>query len=161
MKALDKQVDNVVLQPKKEELTTSHSHTPDCYAHGCMSHEPMFTDREWENAITYGQYEQRDEGEVVVFRRIDLCAYVTMARRNDIDVRSCTCHPDDNPPYPCAKKYAFAECARTEQTVFVGLELEEIDEIINGNITITDPNLRDGVYAVVLDVEVLLLEKNS
>lgn len=26
--------------------------------------------------------------------------------------RSCTCHPDDNPPSPCPRKYALAECRR-------------------------------------------------
>lgn len=24
--------------------------------------------------------------------------------------RPCTCHPDDNPPQPCAKRYALTEC---------------------------------------------------
>lgn len=24
--------------------------------------------------------------------------------------RSCTCHPDDNPPSPCPQKYALSEC---------------------------------------------------
>jgi hypothetical protein len=24
--------------------------------------------------------------------------------------RICTCHPDDNPPVPCAEKYALSEC---------------------------------------------------
>lgn len=24
--------------------------------------------------------------------------------------RPCTCHPDDNPPVPCAKRYALTEC---------------------------------------------------
>ena len=24
--------------------------------------------------------------------------------------RSCTCHPDDKPPIPCAQKYALGEC---------------------------------------------------
>lgn len=24
--------------------------------------------------------------------------------------RPCTCHPDDNPPQPCPKKYALSEC---------------------------------------------------
>ena len=28
----------------------------------------------------------------------------------DVNVRPCTCHPDDNPPYPCAKKYVLEEC---------------------------------------------------
>lgn len=44
---------------------------------------------------------------------------------------------------------------------FVGLELSEIDEAINGNITITDSNLRDGVYAAILDAEIMLKEKNE
>jgi len=29
--------------------------------------------------------------------------------------RPCTCHPDDNPPIPCAQKYALSEC-RPEPT---------------------------------------------
>lgn len=28
----------------------------------------------------------------------------------DVNVRPCTCHPDDNPPRPCAGKYALDEC---------------------------------------------------
>ena len=24
--------------------------------------------------------------------------------------RPCTCHPDDNPPMPCAERYALSEC---------------------------------------------------
>lgn len=27
-----------------------------------------------------------------------------------IEVRSCTCHPDDNPPRPCPQKYALTHC---------------------------------------------------
>lgn len=26
------------------------------------------------------------------------------------DPRRCTCHPDDDPPRPCAEKYALHEC---------------------------------------------------
>lgn len=26
------------------------------------------------------------------------------------DTRPCTCHPDDNPPSPCQKRYALSEC---------------------------------------------------
>jgi hypothetical protein len=29
--------------------------------------------------------------------------------------RKCTCHPDDNPPVPCAKKYALSECRTSAQ----------------------------------------------
>ena len=44
---------------------------------------------------------------------------------------------------------------------FVSLTLEEMDEIINGNITITDSRLRDGVYGVVLDTITTLMDKNG
>ena len=27
----------------------------------------------------------------------------------------CTCHPDDNPPVPCAQKYALSECREAPQ----------------------------------------------
>lgn len=26
------------------------------------------------------------------------------------DTRTCTCHPDDNPPKPCPRKFALSEC---------------------------------------------------
>lgn len=26
------------------------------------------------------------------------------------DNRACTCHPDDNPPVPCPRKYALTHC---------------------------------------------------
>lgn len=26
------------------------------------------------------------------------------------DARDCTCHPDDNPPKPCAQQFALTEC---------------------------------------------------
>ena len=31
------------------------------------------------------------------------------------DPRPCTCHPDDNPPVPCAQKYALSECREAPQ----------------------------------------------
>lgn len=43
----------------------------------------------------------------------------------------------------------------------VGLELYEMDAIIEGNITITDPKLRDAVYAVILDTMHTVMEKNG
>lgn len=49
----------------------------------------------------------------------------------------------------------------TKYEKWVGLTLEEIDEAIAGNITITDPNLRDGVYGAIVDIELLLKEKNT
>lgn len=29
------------------------------------------------------------------------------------DTSTCTCHPDDNPPVPCARRYALSECRKT------------------------------------------------
>lgn len=43
----------------------------------------------------------------------------------------------------------------------VGLELYEMDAIIEGNITITDPKLRDAIYAVILDTMHTVMEKNG
>lgn len=31
---------------------------------------------------------------------------------NERERGGCTCHPSDNPPVPCARKYAFTECVR-------------------------------------------------
>jgi len=100
-----------------------------------MEKEPMFTDREWAEAIMFGQYEQRENREeVVVFRRIDLCAYVTMLRQYDDEKK-----PDG----------------------FKGLPLEEVEDIIKSNVTITDPNLYEAVYAAAVDIEHAVLEKNK
>lgn len=30
------------------------------------------------------------------------------------DTRSCTCHPDDNPPSPCPRTFALTECREAE-----------------------------------------------
>lgn len=32
------------------------------------------------------------------------------ARTYTLDPRDCTCHPDDNPPRPCPRKFALSEC---------------------------------------------------
>jgi len=43
----------------------------------------------------------------------------------------------------------------------LGLTHEEMTEIINGNIKITDPLLLDAVYAVALDIEIAVMDKNG
>jgi hypothetical protein len=42
----------------------------------------------------------------------DLLARLSAAEgpSRELDARPCTCHPDDNPPQPCARKYALTEC---------------------------------------------------
>ena len=29
------------------------------------------------------------------------------------ETRTCTCHPDDNPPVPCPRKFALRDCRRS------------------------------------------------
>lgn len=55
----------------------------------------------------------------------------------------------------------FIQPLYTRTAPFVGLTQPEIDEIVKGNITITDPRLRDAIEAVVVDIEVTLMEKNT
>lgn len=59
--------------------------------------------------------------------------------------------------WDAAQKTAWSEQPRE----WVGLELSEMDEIIDGNMTITNSKLRDAVYAVVLDTMTTLMEKNT
>ena len=51
--------------------------------------------------------------------------------------------------------------SETEIRHFVGLTLEEIEDIIKSNITITDQRLYEGVYAVAVDIEAALKNKND
>lgn len=44
---------------------------------------------------------------------------------------------------------------------FIGLTHKEMGECIDRNMTITDHRLRDAVYAVIVDVEMTLVEKNT
>jgi hypothetical protein len=44
---------------------------------------------------------------------------------------------------------------------FLRLTLEEIEDIIKSNLTITDSRLYDGVYSVAEDIEIALKNKNE
>jgi hypothetical protein len=46
------------------------------------------------------------------------CAVCQAAAQSAFDVseKPCTCHPDDNPPRPCPRKYALTECRRAADT---------------------------------------------
>jgi len=37
-----------------------------------------------------------------------------LSRQQEEAGRPCTCHPDDNPPNPCARRYALSECQQVE-----------------------------------------------
>lgn len=43
-----------------------------------------------------------------------VCRALT-AGRTEGEARPCTCHPDDNPPRPCPRKYALSECRAAAQ----------------------------------------------
>ncbi len=106
-----------------------------------MTNEQLFTDREWGEAKMFGQYEQRENREeVVVFRRVDLASYVSMIRAYDASLM---------PP-----------SAEQQPRPWIGLTLEEIENIIKSNITITDQRLYEGVYAVTMDIEIAIMNKN-
>jgi hypothetical protein len=53
-----------------------------------------------------------------------------------------------------------AVAATVAKREWVGLDLAEMNAIIDGNMTITDSKLRDAVYAVVIDTMTTLMEKN-
>jgi hypothetical protein len=55
------------------------------------------------------------------------------------------------------KEAVAATIAKRE---WVGLDLAEMDAIIDGNMAIFDSKLRDAVYAVVIDTMTTLMEKN-
>ena len=44
-----------------------------------------------------------------------LAAAPQPAAQPQSDNRPCTCHPDDDPPTPCVKKYALSECKAAAQ----------------------------------------------
>jgi hypothetical protein len=53
-----------------------------------------------------------------------------------------------------------AVAATITKREWVGLDLAEMDAIIDGNMAIFDSKLRDAVYAVVIDTMTTLMEKN-
>jgi hypothetical protein len=42
----------------------------------------------------------------------------------------CTCHPDDNPPVPCAQKYALSQCLLTEPQARATADAELLAEAV-------------------------------
>lgn len=66
------------------------------------------------------------------------------------EARNCTCHPDDHPPVPCARKYALSECrAAAAQSAPAPLWDEGLREILaeeadNEGFTFAASQLRNG-----------------
>lgn len=46
------------------------------------------------------------------------------------DTRPCTCHPDDNPPVPCPRKYALTECRKAAGTFADGVEAKLVQTLL-------------------------------
>lgn len=42
----------------------------------------------------------------------EFCPYCGKRVAVKSEERPCTCHPDDNPPRPCPRKYALSECRK-------------------------------------------------
>ena len=68
--------------------------------------------------------------------------YYARALSGQARERSCTCNPDDNPPVPCAQKYALSECkpgdingellAALKTARFVMAQIDSIDPASSG-----------------------------
>lgn len=50
---------------------------------------------------------------------------------------------------------------QSPKPIWVGLTQQEVDECIDSNIRITNPQLRDAIIAVIVDIEMTLMEKNT
>jgi hypothetical protein len=54
------------------------------------------------------------------------------------EARTCTCHPDDNPPVPCAQKFAYSECVAAQSARMPDREaIAEIASFLEGCSTAT------------------------
>lgn len=73
------------------------------------------------------------------------------------DNRPCTCHPDDAPPAPCARRYALAECRDIQANVMDRAQswLNAADE---RGINVTDEN---GYLAVIRDMMLEVVRLNE
>jgi hypothetical protein len=60
----------------------------------------------------------------------------------------------------CKVHYSATKKTPPAKRGWVGLDLAEMDVIIDGNMAITDSKLRDAVYAVVMDTVTTLKGKN-
>jgi hypothetical protein len=66
--------------------------------------------------------------EIKALERMYAQAESALAAPTPERAQPCTCHPDDNPPNPCARKYALNECRRAdaEKDVTLTSDLYEI-----------------------------------
>ena len=64
------------------------------------------------------------------------------------DTRSCTCHPDDNPPSPCQHKFSLTECKDAEIA-----ELRAERDEANRAYELIDKHLRNITEKVIPDLQ--------
>jgi hypothetical protein len=62
--------------------------------------------------------------EAPVFDGLDVPAFAAWLRQC-AEQRPCTCHPDDNPPVPCAQKYALNECRAASEPTETEIEARD------------------------------------
>ncbi|MCO6444553.1 MAG: hypothetical protein J5J04_10775, partial [Anaerolineae bacterium] len=66
--------------------------------------------------------------------------------------RPCTCHPDDNPPVPCARKYALNECRAASEPTEAQRELtpaesDVLDSALRKSVKVVARGLREPTEA--------------
>lgn len=54
------------------------------------------------------------------------------------DMRSCTCHPSDNPPRPCPRKYAYTDCVEEVRQAAYNQALKGIEADIRYLVSLAD-----------------------
>ncbi len=59
-----------------------------------------------------------------VFEQLDIPGAVALLHQC-AEQRPCTCHPDDNPPVPCAQKYALNECRAASEPTETEIEARD------------------------------------
>lgn len=59
------------------------------------------------------------------------------------DTRTCSCHPDDNPPVPCPRKFALTDCRQAAAAFGIGEIAANLRYWLDWNKTIRErENLR-------------------
>jgi hypothetical protein len=104
------------LKPRKKELPADHwdqiRACPECQRYAghpvqqgiCDAHRRPMWDREKHNA---------HEESILGYRAMEIARN---ALASSPERKPCTCHPADNPPVPCAGKYALTECRKAEES---------------------------------------------
>lgn len=65
-----------------------------------------------------------------VFEQLDIPGAVALLHQC-AEQRPCTCHPDDNPPVPCAQKYALNECRAASEPTEAQIEQHPDDAAVD------------------------------